>query len=336
MSSPARQQVYRQHCVRLLQLLDVRLLRQESARWPCSDGAVGCCYSRTGRRILAPDEHAALVDRIGAAITEAGLWETLSTDWVVLDCELMPWNLKATSLLTEQYASVSVAGRIATAHAHEALARACGRGLPLEAERDRVADLRTDLDAYTKAYGRYCWPVNGLDDVRLAPFHLLASEGGVHADRDHHWHLATLKNLAEADPGLFMPTECLSVDLFDEASTQAAKDWWVERTEAGSEGFVVKPETFLARSGKSLVQPAVKCRGREYLRIIYGPDYTRPDHLARLKARGLRRKRTLAQLEFALGIEALERFVRREPLHRVHECVFGVLALESEAVDPRL
>jgi protein phosphatase len=47
-------------------------------------------------------------------------------------------------------------------------------------------------------------------------------------------------------------------------------------------------------------------------------------------------KRALAAREFALGLEALERFVAHEPLRRVHECVLGVLALESEPVDPRL
>jgi PNKP adenylyltransferase domain, ligase domain len=80
----------------------------------------------------------------------------------------------------------------------------------------------------------------------------------------------------------------------------------------------------------------VKCRGPEYLRIIYGPEYTLPEHLTRLRERGLGHKRSMALREFALGIEGLERFVRREPLRRVHECVFGVLALESEPVDPRL
>ena len=84
------------------------------------------------------------------------------------------------------------------------------------------------------------------------------------------------------------------------------------------------------------MQPAVKCRGREYLRIIYGPEYTAPEHLERLRERGLSAKRALALREFALGIEAMERFVRHEPLRSVHECVFGVLAMESEPVDPRL
>jgi hypothetical protein len=60
------------------------------------------------------------------------------------------------------------------------------------------------------------------------------------------------------------------------------------------------------------------------------------ENLARLRSRSLHTKRSLALREFALGIEALERFVRCEPLRRVHECVFGVLALESEPVDPRL
>jgi protein phosphatase len=58
--------------------------------------------------------------------------------------------------------------------------------------------------------------------------------------------------------------------------------------------------------------------------------------LDRLRERNLSRKRSLAVREFGLGVEALERLARADPLYRVHECVFGVLALESEPVDPRL
>jgi protein phosphatase len=100
--------------------------------------------------------------------------------------------------------------------------------------------------------------------------------------------------------------------------------------------MVVKPSQFVTKGRKGLAQPAVKVRGREYLRIIYGPEYTLPENLERLKSRGLGTKRSLALREFALGLEALERFVHKEPLRRIHECVFGVLALESEPVDPRL
>ena len=100
--------------------------------------------------------------------------------------------------------------------------------------------------------------------------------------------------------------------------------------------MVVKPVDFIARHKGKLLQPAVKCRGREYLRIIYGPEYTTPEHLEELRQRSVSLKRSLALREFALGIEALMRFVNRQPLRRIHECVFGVLALESEPVDPRL
>lgn len=61
-----------------------------------------------------------------------------------------------------------------------------------------------------------------------------------------------------------------------------------------------------------------------------------PKHLIRLKQRSLSRKRSLALKEFSLGLEALERFAAKEPLYRVHECVFAILALESEPVDAAL
>ena len=196
---------------------------------------------------------------------------------------------------------------------------------------------RADMAArYADAYRRYCWPVRSLADLKLAPFHLLATEGSVHVDKDHTWHMDTLARACGADAELLLATPYKAIDLTEPTSEAAGVRWWEELTERGGEGMVVKPLDFVARSRRGLVQPALKCRGREYLRIIYGPEYTAPEHLARLRERGLGTKRSLALREFALGVEALERFVRREPLRRVHECVFGVLALESEPVDPRL
>lgn len=176
----------------------------------------------------------------------------------------------------------------------------------------------------------------GPGDLRLAPFHLLASEGQVHVDKDHVWHMETLARLCACDPQFLLSTPWRRVDLADAASESEATAWWESLTEAGGEGMVVKPPSFVQKGRRDLEQPAVKCRGREYLRIIYGPEYTRPEHLTRLRQRSLGGKRSLALREFALGVEALERFVREEPLRRVHECVFGILALESEPVDPRL
>ena len=95
-----------------------------------------------------------------------------------------------------------------------------------------------------------------------------------------------------------------------------------------------QPLANLVRGTDGLVQPGVKVRGREYLRIIYGPDYT--EHLDQLRSRSLKHKRSMALREYALGLEALQRLADGEPLWRIHECVFAVLALESEPVDPRL
>ena len=133
-----------------------------------------------------------------------------------------------------------------------------------------------------------------------------------------------------------MATPYICVDTEDETSVENGVKWWEELTASGGEGMVVKPEYYTAKQGTKLLQPAVKCRGREYLRIIYGPEYLEPSNLKRLKKRSLSRKRNLALKEFSLGMESLKRFVRNEPLYRVHECVFGVLAFESEPVDPRL
>jgi protein phosphatase len=102
----------------------------------------------------------------------------------------------------------------------------------------------------------------------------------------------------------------------------------------GREGMVVKPLNFITEGRRGITQPAIKCRGAEYLRIIYGPEYLLPENLERLRSRNVGAKRSLASREFALGIEALERFVRKEPLRLTHECIFGVLALESEPIDP--
>jgi protein phosphatase len=148
--------------------------------------------------------------------------------------------------------------------------------------------------------------------------------------------MSTIKKICETDPEFLLATPYQLVDLTNEEQYQQAIDWWETLTAAGGEGMVVKPLNFISRGTKGLVQPAVKCRGKEYLRIIYGPEYTALQHMQRLRSRGLSGKRSLALREFALGVEALERFVRKDPLRKVHECVFGVLALESEPLDPRL
>ncbi len=276
------------------------------------------------------------MERVREASTRADLWNELQTDWLCLDCELMPWSAKAQALLREQYAAVGAAAGAGLSEAVAALEQTQLRQPEIGALLLSTRQRGEMADQFVAAYRRYCWAVNSLDDLKLAPFHLLASEGAAHVGKDHVWHMEILARLCRADPGILLVTPYTLVDVTDASSEEAATRWWFELTESGGEGMVVKPVDFIAKGRRGLVQPAVKCRGREYLRIIYGPEYTTPDHLERLRVRGLGLKRSLAAREFTLGVESLERFVRREPLRRVHECVFAVLAMESQPVDPRL
>jgi len=299
--------------------------------------AAGIIYTRTGRRFFKDDAMESVVlDRLRAGIARAGLWDELSTDWVVLDMELMPWSAKAGELLLNQYAAVGSAAHQAFSAATASLQLAQGRGLDLGGLSERTTARSSLIEGYRDAYRHYCWDVSAVDDLRIAPFHLLASEGAVHVDRDHTWHMTTLARLTSDTEPMIVATPHLLVDLDDPASEAAAIGWWEELTGRGGEGMVIKPLQFVASGKRGMVQPAVKCRGPEYLRIIYGPEYTLPENVTRLRDRSLGLKRSLAIREFSLGIEALERFVQHQGLYQVHECVFGVLAMESEPVDPRL
>jgi protein phosphatase len=306
-------------------------------RFGVEQDEIGVCYTRTGRRFF--NERALereFLSRIQAAATKSGLWDELATDWLCIDCEVMPWSSKAQDLLRQQYAPTGAAARAGLTASIAAL-RTTSKHVPDTSElAGRYEERRVMAEQYIEAYRRYCWTVHSLADLKLAPFHLLASEGAVHADKDHVWHMTTLARLCTADAGLLLATPYKVVNLNDDSGQQQGITWWEDLTASGGEGMVVKPSQFVGRNRRGLIQPAIKCRGREYLRIIYGPEYTAPEHLERLRARGLGTKRSLALREFALGVEALHRFVEREPLRRVHECVFGVLALESEPVDPRL
>ncbi|MBE1576110.1 polynucleotide kinase-phosphatase [Amycolatopsis roodepoortensis] len=291
----------------------------------------GAVYTRTGRPFFTPEQNARLIAGVREAASE--LFEELDTGWLLLDTELLPWSAKAGSLISGQYAAVGAAAQAVLPAAVGALDAAAARGIDVSELLARTRTRESTVDAYRQAYRRYCWPTDGLDGVRLAPFQILASEGHAYHDRPHEWHLSLLERLTG---DLFTRTRTLAVDTTDPASVARGVDWWLELTGAGGEGMVVKPAANLTRGARGLTQPGVKVRGREYLRIIYGPDYTLPENLSRLRKRGLNRKRALALREYALGLEALERLARGEPLWRVHECVFAVLALESDPVDPRL
>jgi polynucleotide kinase-phosphatase len=298
---------------------------------------VGICYTRTGRRFFDdPKTEKEFLERVRDAVGRAGFWEQFQTDWICLDAELMPWSAKAQELLRQQYAAVGAAAQASLSESVASLEHLVSRNgdaLPLV---ERYKQRLEAANRYVDSYRRYCWHVQSVSDLKLAPFHLLATEGRVHVQRDHGWHMEKLAELCNVGDGLLLATPYKQVDVTNTESVEEANRWWEDLTSRGGEGMVVKPLEFVVRGRRGLTQPALKCRGQEYLRIIYGPEYSLPEHLERLRNRSVSTKRSLALREFALGIEALERFVRQEPLRRVHECVFGVLALESEPVDPRL
>lgn len=314
----------------------VVLLTRDAERFGAPAGWRGVVHTRTGRPFFDEVTNDAFLARLDRAVEKSSLWDELGGSWLLFDAELLPWSLKAESLIRDLYASVAAAGTAALPAAVRALGAAAGRGVDVGALLDRTGRRATNAELYRDAYRRYAQPASGLDGVQLAPFQLLASEGASHLGRDHEWHLSVADRLADADGELIRRTRHIGVDLSSEESEAAATRWWEELTAAGGEGMVVKPTAGLVRGTRALAQPGIKVRGAEYLRIIYGPDYLEPAHLERLRDRDVGHKRSMALREYALGVEAVERFVAEEPLWRVHQAVFGVLAMESEPVDPRL
>lgn len=320
-------------------------------RFGITDGTRGIIYTRTGRRFFDdPETENALLDRLDNVLIKTGFWTDFKTDWVCLDCELMPWSEKAQGLIRTQYAPTGNAGAGGLTAAVKALEKVCerenfavefdkitsGSNVDPKALLERFRSKKDDIERYIRAYREYCWTVKSIDDFAIAPFHILAVEGRVFSREKHVWHMENIKKYITGVDCVYIETPYICVDTMDEDSVKHGVEWWCELTSKGGEGMVVKPEFFTAVSDSRLLQPAVKCRGREYLRIIYGAEYLEPEHLTRLKKRSLSGKRSLALKEFSLGMESLSRFVNNAPLYKVHECSFGVLAFESEPVDPRL
>jgi len=305
-------------------------------RFGSPDGAIGAIWTRTGRPFFSEPLTRQLLNRTRTAADRAGLFDELGSAWLVLDTELLPWSAKADQLLRDQYAAVGAAARTALSATVEVLRQAASTSLDVAGLLARTGARLANADAFSTAYRRYCWETDGITGVRLAPFQLLATDGAVYHQQPHAWHLDLADRLVAADPELFRTTRRLPVDTTDPSSVAAGVRWWEDLTDSGGEGMVVKPALNLVTTRKGLVQPGLKVRGREYLRLIYGPDYTEPANLDRLRQRRLGHKRSLALREYALGLEGLDRIARGEPLWRIHECVFAVLALESEPVDPRL
>jgi protein phosphatase len=299
--------------------------------------SLGTVYTRTGRQFFEHQKtETDFLEMLNKALTESNFWERFDTDWVCLDGELMPWSAKAKELLIKQYAAVGSAATIALTDSIAALTKAKARGIAVEHLVTDFTTRKERIEKYITSYRNYCRETNGIDGLVFAPFHILGTEGQTYFDKQHPWHLENIKLFCDYNSKHLMVTANILVDLQNQDSIQQAIDWWTELTSKGGEGMVVKPLDYITSFKGRTVQPAMKCRGGEYLRIIYGPEYDTTENIQVLKERNVKVKRDLAIKEFTLGLESLTRFVNKEPLRRIHECVFGVLALESESVDPRL
>lgn len=295
---------------------------------------LGTIHTRTGRSFFNQEQTRHLLERLNAELASNGYFSKHETDFVLLDAEILPWNLKAKELISAQYAHVSEAALLDRRKLLPKLEQAQANGRAVEAWAAETRQKLHNAETFRQVFQKYCWDVQGLDGIQIAPFHTLAHSGETFFDRPHLWHMEKNREFA-ALSDLFIETEYRIIT--DEASEQDAIRWWEELTEDGHEGFVVKPETFTAYNARGhLLQPAIKVRGRKYLHIIYGMDYLLPENLTRLKQRTVKQKQRHALQEFVLGMEGIARFVKKEPVERMHECVLATLAFEAEPVDPRL
>ena len=306
---------------------------RESAKQAVGSEMLGVIYTRTGRRFFDQSTETEIVLKLNEELVNKGYFEKYETDYVLLDAEIMPWNLKAKELISSQYAHVAENAILDLSKLKEKLEAVAGDNADLNKWLDEVGNKFENAKTFKEIFQKYCWDAEGTKAIQIAPFHVLAHCGETFFDKPHQWHMTMNKEFAEGS-SLFVPTEFKMIS--DDCSEREVIEWWEEMTAEGHEGIVIKPEHFTPTHNGKLLQPAIKVRGRKYLHIIYGMDYLLPDQLERLKKRNTGKKQKLALREFALGVEGIQRFIDGESIERVHECVLATLSLESDPVDPRL
>lgn len=292
---------------------------------------LGIMTTRTGRRFFDKETERVIIRQLHTELLAKNYFEQFETNFVLLDAEILPWNLKAQQLIDQQYAHVAEQALMDRTKLVEKLGQTTQ--IDVSDWLQEYTLLLENAKRFSTVYENYCWDVQDTATIQIAPFHVLAHSSETFFHKPHTWHMDMNRHFAN-NSTLFIETAFKVIS--DEASEQEVIEWWEEITAAGHEGIVIKPETFVTMHRGKIIQPAIKVRGREYLRIIYGMDYLQPASLAKLKERNPNKKMKHALREFALGMEGIERFVRGESTTRIHECVLATLALESDPVDPRL
>lgn len=306
---------------------------QEASEKHTGIRSLGTIYTRTGKRFFDHQTEAQLLRQLNEELKRMNYFEDQETDFVLLDAEIMPWNLKAKELISSQYAHVAENALLDRTFIKDKLAAAAEGNSELQQWLEEYEEKLGNAEDFNEVFQKYCWDVDSVSAIQIAPFHILAHSNRTFFDKPHTWHMEMNRHLA-GHSDLFVETEFKVIS--DEASEAEVIEWWKEITEDGHEGIIIKPAFYMARSKGKLLQPAIKVRGSRYLKIIYGMDYLESANLIRLKNRNAGKKQKMALKEFSLGIEGIKRYVNGETIERVHECVLGVLALESDPVDPRL
>lgn len=290
-------------------------------------------YTRTGRKFFDNKTEDKILTRINNSLTTNDYFNKYDTEFLLVDAEIMPWNLKAKELISSQYAHVAENAILDRALLKEKIECAVVNNEYLETWLAEYGEKLTNAQVFKEVFQKYCWEINEIDQIQIAPFHVLAHSNETFFDKPHTWHMEMNKEFSLMD-NLFVETEFMVID--DTASEEEVIKWWEDITSDGHEGIVIKPVIFISKYKGRLIQPAIKVRGRKYLNIIYGMDYLQPENLSRLKERNIGKKQKLALKEFSLGVEGIQRLVNGEAIERIHECVLGTLAMEADPVDPRL
>jgi hypothetical protein len=225
----------------------------------------------------------------------------MENDFMILDCEIMPWSLKAKGLIHNSFV---VPGECALLDREQT---AINLGIDVGEERAKQ---------YLKSLANYTQD----QDIQIRVFDLLAW-GNIEDGRVKKWnngyYVVRRKKLDLIDTWfgkhkIFRPVEWQEVDLFDEQSKLNCIKNWEVYCSSGGEGFVFKPPMQYYSSAGYPIQSMVKVRGREYLRIIYGIDYLEPEYLDKLKQRSIKKKRIQAIQETEMAKLILKTFIEKE------------------------
>jgi hypothetical protein len=301
-----------------------------SKRFQVSGEIPGCVYTRNGRRFFKNgDTEAVFLERLGQVLTRANFWKRFDTDFFCFDGEILPWSLKAAE--SSEESDLVESGSPVLSETARALG-ADPESVLRKHWSNLIAEERSALERYDVMFKRYRTESANLSDLRFAPFHLLAVEGRTFFDRSHLWHMQFFSRLARSGGGFVLPTRYEILNTNDPRTWAKTLLWWDELSAKNSEGFVVKPLPFVPKGRRGFAQPALKCRSKEHLRLVYGPKYDAKEIAEVLIARNSlihrRNKHRRILKQFALSMEAVSRFVKRSPMDAVLECVLGVLAQE--------